>query len=381
MKKTAAKLTLLIICYFYVMSSLMACTNPVYMYAFDHWRPDYYDAVIMYKGSLSDSQVKTIDILNEAISAGKLNIRLQTIDIESDSARNKYHLKEDNTVEYPRLSLWFPKEMGNTSPFWSVKLSEENIKAIIQSPARISLINDLQRGVPSVWIFIPSGKKETDQKALSTLQREIKLANDSLKKDMQNESKTAVFVPLSIITLAKDKPAEAYTLCMLLNALGGIENTSGPKVLPVFGRGRLLCKVQDQMIQKEIIQSLCKFVTGPCACQVKESNPGMDLLLYSDWQNSFTNHLPAEVKPKLTGVLPKIQISKTGVVNSNPGKDSGLTKASSVNTNADSSLQKASGLHNEKNYFTSKIFSTTALIVGLLFIVVIIVSVIIIKRR
>ena len=81
---------------------------------------------------------------------------------------------------------------------------------------------------------------------------------------------------------------------------------------PVIGRGRVLYALVGKGIFRDTIAMASRFVVGPCSCQVKDQNPGFDLLLAVDWDE------------KLGGsVISKPPIEKSGkptLINIPPGK-------------------------------------------------------------
>ncbi len=58
----------------------------------------------------------------------------------------------------------------------------------------------------------------------------------------------------------------------------------GPVVVPVFGRGRALEVIPAADLTGSLIEDLTLYLSGPCSCQVKERNPGFDLLMATDWE-------------------------------------------------------------------------------------------------
>jgi hypothetical protein len=69
----------------------------------------------------------------------------------------------------------------------------------------------------------------------------------------------------------------------LLNSESDLRDYKEPMAFPVFGRGRVLYAVVGQGISADTIRKASSFIAGPCSCQVKEQNPGFDLLLSCDW--------------------------------------------------------------------------------------------------
>ncbi len=59
-----------------------------------------------------------------------------------------------------------------------------------------------------------------------------------------------------------------------------------PMVFPVFGRARVLLPFVGKGITAENLTDCLAYVAGPCSCQVKDENPGFDLLMRWDWETT-----------------------------------------------------------------------------------------------
>ena len=53
-------------------------------------------------------------------------------------------------------------------------------------------------------------------------------------------------------------------------------------MIPVFGQGRALYALVGDGIKHETIDRAATFLIGKCSCEVREQNPGFDLLLASE---------------------------------------------------------------------------------------------------
>jgi len=58
-------------------------------------------------------------------------------------------------------------------------------------------------------------------------------------------------------------------------------------IVPVFGRGRALEVIPAPQVNADLIHDLTEYLCGACSCQVKEQNPGFDLLLSTDWNDAI----------------------------------------------------------------------------------------------
>ena len=80
-------------------------------------------------------------------------------------------------------------------------------------------------------------------------------------------------------------PREDVLRGMLLKVVPGLlEKRERPLAFPLFGRGRILAPLAGDEIRHESITAIARYLCGPCACQVKAQNPGVDMLLDVDWE-------------------------------------------------------------------------------------------------
>ena len=66
-------------------------------------------------------------------------------------------------------------------------------------------------------------------------------------------------------------------------------------MFPIFGRGRVIPPAIGFEIRTEAMREMAEFLTGPCSCQIKEMNPGYDLLLSANW-SSLVGHAEARLQ-------------------------------------------------------------------------------------
>ena len=64
--------------------------------------------------------------------------------------------------------------------------------------------------------------------------------------------------------------------------LRGFQNE--PMAFPIFGQGRVLYALVGKGIKVETVDRAAQFLIGSCSCQVKEQNPGVDLVMATDWK-------------------------------------------------------------------------------------------------
>jgi hypothetical protein len=119
----------------------------------------------------------------------------------------------------------------------------------------------------------------------------------------QDEAPDAAGLSFSTVRLSRDDPREKHLVSMLLGSEPDLEAFREPMAFPVFGRGRVLYALVGKGINEEYVDEACAFLAGPCSCQVKELNPGTDLLMAVDWEALLGERLvEAAELPPLTGL-------------------------------------------------------------------------------
>ena len=283
-------------------SVAIACNVPVFRYALERWPADTYELVVLHDGKLSAEHMAQVTALKEAGYASEqpANGNVRTIDISAandrlllDVWKNREGGNEPMLVTlYPRNSQEVPDRVVSAHP-----LNDQNITRLIDSPVRQQLVKRLLSGESAVWVFVPCGDKAQDEAALKRLKIEVKKNQETLELPPQDElEEDELFQPenpielrlgFSVITLDRQDPNESFFLEMLMGSEPDLESLDEPMAFPVIGRGRVLYALVGKGIFRDTIAMASRFVVGPCSCQVKDQNPGFDLLLAVDWDEKL----------------------------------------------------------------------------------------------
>ena len=216
----------------------------------------------------------------------------------------------------PALVLWYPLCKGRAAPFWTGRFTPETIEALIQSPKRRELAQRLIDGQTAVWIFVESGNAKKDKAAMKLIDQELTTAMEQLK-EMAHAFAEELQMPeisykFSILPVSRSDPKEKMLLEMLLKSEQDLdEYAHEPIVFPTFGRGRALFALVGDGINVDNLREAIAFITGPCGCEVKMLNPGVDLLMAENWDAAAMQfyqefYETAEGSlPELTGVFPE----------------------------------------------------------------------------
>jgi hypothetical protein len=292
-------------------AAAMPCKIPVFRYALERWPASPYEAVVFHRGPLDSAGAAALEALRKDELA---NIAVEAIDLAGSVPPGAEKVwKAQEKAAPPWLVLRYPG--GGPGDAWSGPFSAGSVRAILDSPARREIAKRLLTGESAVWLLLESGQEKADRetetfitKTLAGLEKTLKLP-DEAEKDLQPGPDMLSEVPLrigfSILRVPRARPDERVLVSMLLRTDPKIEASKKPVVFPVFGRGRALWALEGEEISEANLEELAKFLTGPCSCQVKELNPGVDLLITADW-NSFVLRRPPEAeKPLPLPVLPR----------------------------------------------------------------------------
>ncbi|MBN2592416.1 MAG: hypothetical protein JXA81_02830, partial [Sedimentisphaerales bacterium] len=301
---------------FLVLSSYpaYACSIPVFRYALERWLADYYEGVVIHNGSLADDDPAAM-LLQTGI-AEFLNLKVSPIDLASPEADDLKNLLGGPVPEtLPALVLWYPNSKGRAIPFWIGQFTPAKVEAMIDSPKRRQLAQRLIEGQTAVWIFVESGNADKDKSAMELISRELDEAMKKLKEmaatiaeQLQAPEVTYKF---SILPVSRSDAKEQVFLEVLLKSEPDLhEYSDEPIVFPTFGRGRTLFALVGEGINVDNLREAIAFITGPCGCEIKMLNPGVDLLMAENWDAAAMQfyhefyETAVEPLPELTGVFP-----------------------------------------------------------------------------
>ena len=142
-----------------IIQQAQACQVPVFRYALERWQADDYHAVIIHQGALDEEQKKALEIIEEAGSPlfeTGANLALHKLDLSSGPSVDPRWQSESSTFkpdDPPRIALYYPTSTGIEEPLWTGDLTIANAKAIIDSPLRQKIKDELLAGTSNVWLL------------------------------------------------------------------------------------------------------------------------------------------------------------------------------------------------------------------------------------
>jgi hypothetical protein len=282
---------------------LLACKVPVFRYALERWPADSFRLLVGHQGPLDPLLQGELDALRESLETKPLpiNLTLETLDLATLSEAQRISIPGlEHLGAGPSMVLFPPESWRSEVPVWTGPATAENLALLLDSPARQRCADHLLNGETTVWLLVPSGDPEQDDQARAVLAEGLQTATETieipegvirredLNQDLPNIDLDDVLrsdLPLKISfvadTVSRDDPAEALFLAILL---GPSPPPAGePLIVPVFGRGRTAGPVPISRLTAERVVAACEYFCGSCSCQVKQGNPGFDLLFQINW--------------------------------------------------------------------------------------------------
>jgi hypothetical protein len=302
----------------------IACQVPVFRYAIERWPADKYEIVVLHKGPLSEADQKRVEKLRQSDHKSPLSANFQVGTMELGELQDpllKQIVAQKGDGEqslvailYPRNAQEVPDRVVDVMP-----LGEVAIDSVADSPLRREVVKRLCEGDSAVWIFVPSGHADQDAVALKTLKQEVQRNQQELKLPPQDEleadelfnqqTNIELRLSFSIVTLDRQDPKEQFLLRLLMESEPDLASLDQPMAFPVLGRGRVLYALVGKGIYEDTIAIASSFIVGPCSCQVKEQNPGFDLLMAVDWDdkvgvNALSKPLPEKSAAPIKLTIP-----------------------------------------------------------------------------
>ena len=272
-----------------IFSAAHACNVPVFRFALERWRPDPYRLTVFHRGPLTDAERALIGTLEEQQDKLSLNLALRMLDITELEVADRELFASLGDPQLPSLVVHYPAHLRIATPVWSGPLKTETVARLTDSPIRNALVRRLADGQTAVWLLLEFGQSEKDDAAAMLLQEQLKTLEQKLKLSEltdSSEDKLLSAAPLQLsfsILRVPRGDAEQPLIQMLLHSESDLAERSDPMVFPVFGRGRALLPLIGAGVTAENIHDSAAFLVGACSCEVKEQNPGFDLLLAADW--------------------------------------------------------------------------------------------------
>jgi hypothetical protein len=203
-----------------------------------------------------------------------------------------------------QMILVYPQITGIMTSIWSGPLNRASADLIWNSSYRKEIVDELTAGTSAIFYYLESGNADSDNKIKGFLQKGFEIlengfelpetvvsrTSDEIPDDPSNRLRTDV--PFKLEFKLKSLPAKGGDplLRKMLHGLEPGHPENEPMAFAIFGRGRVIGPITGADLNHETLIQLGGYLCGRCSCQVKAQNPGSDILLNNDWDNTLFSH-------------------------------------------------------------------------------------------
>lgn len=259
-----------------LISVVHACNIPVFRYALERWQPDHCKVTITYREALTARQQESVGALKKAAN---IDVVLKQSDKATDSANTVVSCQVTNGY---KVNVW----QGDLADLPKLHLNK--------SPARSELSRRLLKGDAVVWLMIQSkddaknkAARKRMKKEFVALEKKVPMPEGIGLPGSELFSDVPLLLKFSLLEIDATDPKEAFLVKFLTGIQSDAFADGEPLLVPVFGRGRALEVIPASDLTSSLIEDLTMFLSGACSCQVKERNPGFDLLIAADWDKEL----------------------------------------------------------------------------------------------
>lgn len=318
----------------------LACTTPVYRYAMYNWAPTPYFIFYFHPGEIPAEDAKVNEAITKLADEGPpfANLLLEPVDVSQEEVEKLPKPVQDAWRAQVGEKTEEAKPVHLVFTSWGAKLhagrlDEATVKAMVESPLRTKIGKLLQEGCAAVMVFLPGAKeaenKQAEEVAKDLIARagagqvpiESAMFDPSLypgppsaqgpgEEGSEEDAKEAPTeeellaaasrLKVGLVTVDRSQKAEKWLFDSLMAVEPDLkELAEEPMVFFAYGRGRAMPPYVGKGINAENLTAELQFLASACSCFVKDQNPGVDLLMYWDWES--TADAMAANDPTLSG--------------------------------------------------------------------------------
>jgi hypothetical protein len=264
----------------------------------EHWSPSAYELVVFSKAEDADRDRGVL----EELTKRPVNVEIRTVDGPPGdmSPEDAAIWKSQPHAQLPWVVIRYPESGADAPLMWAGKLDKSTIEGQLMSPARREIARRLLAGQACVWVLLESGDRAKDDRLAAKLDETLKRVASTIKlpeiapDGPQLRSPLPLNVSFSILRVSRSDPREAALVKMLRVAEPELADNDDALVIPVVGRGRAISALAAPRVNDQGVGAFAEFICGQCSCEVKELNPGIDLLLAADWDVIFEDRQQGE---------------------------------------------------------------------------------------
>lgn len=336
MKVSATRLALclccLAFCVFAWVPTVAACNIPVFRYALERWQPDACQFIVFRNQNLSEEDAKILKSLKSQSQSngGYANIKVIEVDIRSSKSEDLLELwgklKAPANQNTPYVVIRTKLGGDRLVNVWHGPLRSASATRIADSPARQKLAKRLVAGDSVVWLLVKSNNEKRNTAAKLLLQEQFLKLGKTVQipegvgtPGSELYSDVPLLIRFSIIEIDPADTKEQFFAQQFTGFQKKAYMSGAPLLVPVFGRGRALEVIPLKQVDGPLVSDLTAFLCGACSCQVKDMNPGFDLLMTVNWEKSLFGN--GEAPPTSGAVRPNQKNRAPELIPIPPGRN------------------------------------------------------------
>jgi hypothetical protein len=334
-----AKAALLIATSWLISTSTFGCETPVHRYALYNWGVGPYWVLALYDSGEEPAEFAQVEKKVAQLASSKpagANLKWRSINV-ADPNRLA-------ALPEPVRQLWQSRQnqdrpvyvLVNSNGFLVDQLADPlaSLEEWADSPWRRQLADRISKGRAVVLVLLEGVNPTDNERAQEIIDRVIELVDSGNMASVETivdlyhadsaRSETAKTTPISIdsVVLSPDESDEKALVCQLMAVEPDLEKFKGKSmVFSIYGRGRVLAPFIGRGVSEENLINAVRFLTGPCSCEVKDENPGVDLLMKTDWE-SIADSVAAEDDSQPSKADSGLQYTELTPVDSRSEEDS-----------------------------------------------------------
>lgn len=295
-----------ILCFLSLTTVASACNVPVFRYALERWRPDSSDIVVFHGSPLTDAQQRSVQNLQSEEANAKVIAQATDAPMDDNIALLWDELSKQRELQLPYVVVR-SSVAGTQVNGWRGSLAEAETTKLLSSPVRQELSQRLLSGHSAVWLVLKSNDAARNAKVVSLLQEELKRLSEEIPlpegiglPGSELFSEIPLLMRFSVLEIDPENSDEKFLTSLLKGFEPDSIDNGQPLVVPVFGRGRALEVIPASQVNAGLVEDLTLFLCGACSCQVKERNPGFDVLISAKWETELFGEDAAAMATKFS---------------------------------------------------------------------------------
>ena len=270
---------------------------PVFRYALENWPADTIEVAVFLPTAASEEQRALLDHVKslQQFQGGTVNGNLWEFETGAempDWAKEMWTKESTKANGQPWVVLVDNNGRRGPRILDQGPLTSATIASMFDSPARRQAVSAILSGKAWSWIIVsadPAARQELEGKitaAMETVRKNTELPSaEEMLNDPARPNRPMSPLPLNLETgVFFIDPADAREKGLLAQMnYDPATEAAGPALYAVFGQGRVIGPLVGKELASESLTDLAFFLAGPCACQIKEMNPGFDVIVAADW--------------------------------------------------------------------------------------------------